>query len=215
MVTMSTPSPADIMRRRPAGTAGGKGGQFLEKANDAPASTLAPTRTVFSPDDLPIPDLVEDLPAWVAEADARLMAEYRELWKRLNAKHRSSTYGTASTLSIASEDPAELAVLGQFQGAGVALNVARNPATPAPVLHMLAVGQSDWRDPEARRAALLHPNCPEETIRIVWAHRKVLDYQGIAKTSVGAAPNSPLDILDEAAAEGDSAALTRLTQPAA
>lgn len=212
MVSMSIPTPADIMRRRPAGTPGGAGGQFREKLNDAPAAPLTQATTVFGPNDLPIPDMVDELPEYVTAASEAYDAEYRDLWKRLNARHRSSTYGDAARLSTTSSDPAELAVLAQFQGAGVALNVARNPATPGAVLHMLAVGESQWRDPEARRAAVLHPNCPEETIRIVWAHRKVLDYQGIGKTSVTAAPNTPHDILDEAAADGDLTALERLGQ---
>ncbi len=207
---MSIPTPADLMRRLPAGASGGRGGQFQEKSNDPPVSTLAPKLPASSPDDLPIPDMVDEVPAWVADADRRLMAEYRDLWKRLNAKHRSTTYGTADKLSTDSVDPAELAVLGQFQGAGIALNVARNPATPPCVLHMIAVGESDWRDPDARRAAVAHPSCPEETIRIVWAHRKVLDYQGIGKTEVMRAPNTPIDILDDAAADGDPAAIARL-----
>lgn len=207
---MSIPSPADLMRRQPSGSPGGRGGQFLEKSNDAPTMALAPDRPAISPDDLPIPDMVDEIPEWVMAGDARLAAEYRGLWKRLNAKHRSTTYGTAGKLSTDSTDPAELAVLGQFQGAGIAANVARNPATPGCVLHMIAVGESDWRDPEARRAAVAHPNCPEETIRIVWAHRKVLDYQGIGKTAIPTAPNTPHDILDEAASEGDVAAIERL-----
>ncbi|AUG29542.1 hypothetical protein [Microbacterium hominis] len=209
MVSMSTPSPADLLRRQPAGSPGGRGGQFQEKSNDAPANPLA-AGSATSPDDLPIPDLVEELPAWVSDAAAQLTAEYRDLWKRMNAKHRSSTYGAAAQLSVQSEDPAELAILGQFQGPGIALNVARNPATPGCVLHMIAVGESEWRDPEARRAAVVHPNCPETTIRIIWAHRNVLDYPGVGKAAISTAPNTPFDVLDEAAAEGDMTALARL-----
>lgn len=210
---MSTPSPADLMRRHPSGSPGSRGGQFQERSNDAPATTLV-SGLAASPNDLPIPDLVDEVPEWVTDADTLLRAEYRGLWKRMNAKHRSTTYGAADHLSGKSEDPAELAILGQFQGPGVALNVARNPATPACVLHMIAVGESGWRDPEARRAAVSHPNCPEATIRIVWAHRKVRDYQGIGKSAIPTAPNTPFDVLDEAAAEGDVTALARLADAA-
>lgn len=196
------------MRRRPAGT--GKGGQFQEKLNDAPVAPLAATPPTPADDDFLIPDLVDEIPEYVTAEDERLRAEYRDLWKRLNAKHRSSTYGEAGRLSTTSTDPAELAVLSQLQAPGISLNVAQNPATPGPVLHMLAVGESDFRDPEVRRAAVAHPNCPEATIRIVWAHRRVLDYPGIGKTAVPSAPNTPTDVLDDAAAEGDETAAERL-----
>lgn len=207
---MSIPTPADLaVHRRPAGAAGGVGGQFAGKKDHAPAQPLTAGR-VLSPDDLPIPDLTDPLPEYVHAADMRLRGEYRELWKRMNAKHRSATYGTARTLAVHSTDPAELAVLSALQVGDAAVNVARNPAAPGPVLHMLAVGESDWRDPEARRAAVAHPNCPEETIRIVWAHRRVVDFQGVGAPAVPTAPNTPIDILEEAAAEGDAAAAERL-----
>ncbi|MDQ7994029.1 MAG: hypothetical protein REI45_15270 [Propionicimonas sp.] len=209
-----TPSPADVFRRRPAGTAGGKGGQFQEKRNDAPAAPLAATPAPQADDELPIPDLVDEIPGWVRAEDEHLRAEYRDLWKRLNAKHRSSTYADAVRLSAASTDPAELAVLSQLQAPGVSLKVAQNPATAGPVLHMLAVGESDFRDPDVRRAAVAHPNCPEATIRIVWAHRRVLDYPGIGKTAVPSAPNTPIDVLEDAALEGDSVAARRLHERA-
>lgn len=207
MVFMSTPTPADLMRRRPAGTPGG--GRFIEKVNTAPVCTLTGT-AVTAPDDFPIPSPVDDYPQWVVDADERFRAEYRALWKRLNARHRGNAYGDAVYLSENSDDPAVLAVLSQLAIDDVAEQVARNPHTPPAVLHMIAVGESDWRNPAARRAAVLHENCPEETIRIVWAHRRTLDYQGMAKDVLTTAPNIPDDLLEEAAIEGDPTAAARL-----
>lgn len=207
MVFMSTPTPADLMRRRPAGTPGG--GRFVEKVNTAPVGTLAAARTGETVD-FPMPSLVDEYPAWVADADAKYRAEYRALWKRLNARHRGNAYGDAVYLSESSDDHAVLAVLSQLAIDDVAERVARNANTPPAVLHMIAVGESDWRNPAARRAAVLHPDCPEETIRIVWAHRRTLDYQGMAKDVLTTAPNIPDDLLEEAALEGDPTAAARL-----
>lgn len=208
MLGMSFPTPADLAPRRPAGAPGSRGGQWAPRVNAAPSGGLISAETDETI--LPIPDLVEPVPDWVVEASEELTGKYRDLWKRLNAKHRSTTYGAAPELAQHSTDEAELAVLAKFMGEGIAVKVAQNPAATAPVLHEIAVGESDFRDPAARKAAIVHENCAEETIRIVHAHRKTLDYQGVGKTSLAEAPNTPVDVLEDLAAEGDELAQQRL-----
>jgi hypothetical protein len=102
-----------------------------------------------------------------ADRAEELLAENRRLWLKLNAKHRNAIYADALTLAESSDDPATLALLARFQGAGVAAAVAGNPHTPAAVLHAMVSGDFEWLPQEALEAALRHPNCDEATLRAV------------------------------------------------
>lgn len=186
---MSIPTPADLAPRVPAGGPGG--GQFARKDNAAPSHQLAAGEPF---DDFDVPELVDEVDQPTAARVLELDAAYMRLWQRLNAKHRRAIYADAARLADQSTDPAELAILSQLAAPGIPEKVARNPATPASVLHAIAVGSSDTRSREARQEAVAHRNCDPATIRVVWAHRRVLDHAGQGASAVATAPNTPGDI---------------------
>lgn len=128
--------------RRPAGAPASQGGQFA-----APRSSGHAGKLELDP----------------VTRGAELEQAHRDLWKRLDAKHRANIYARAAEVSANSDDPAELAILSHYAFGTVARNVATNPHTPAEVLHTLVLGESDHRPLEVRQLALEHPNCDPAT----------------------------------------------------
>lgn len=203
-MSTTTPTPADLMTRRPSGAPGGTGGQFVERRNSAPGTPLghdSRTPPAHRDDVLGVPSLADGIFDETRERAAELDAAYRDLWKRVNAKHRTSVYGDARRLASMSTDPAELAIMSHLAYGEIARDVAANPHTPAEVLHQMAVGDADHRDAVVRELALQHPSCDEATIRIAWAHRHTLDFAGHGARVIPDAPNTPADIRAEAATE--------------
>lgn len=144
---MSTPTPPDRLPRRPAGLPGA--GQFTGRSNTAPAASLGDAHAAPSAS------------STTAQRADELDSTYRELWKRLNAHHRSSVYGDGRSISRTSTNPSELAILAHLADAEIAQNVARNAHTPAAVLHHLVLHGVDRG---ALTLALQHPNCDNATL---------------------------------------------------
>src|SRR5690606_35547605 len=104
-------------------------------------------------------------------------------------------------LARTTTDPGVLAALSADTVAGADLAVARNPHTPASVLHRIATATGRDRAYEARIAALHHPACDPATIREVWGNGVTVEGSTTAQhIDVAAAPNTPPDILRDLAA---------------
>lgn len=83
-------------------------------------------------------------------------------WAIGEDSHRQAQYAETC------DDPAVLAILARNPIRDVGLAVAKNPHTPASVIHALVMGNSPSRAFEQRAAALHNPNLDEATIRAIW-----------------------------------------------
>lgn len=133
-------------------------GQFAGKMNSAPADTLVTP--------------AEDSAPWI-QRTAQLSSDYLELWSDPEARKTVRAVGEQASrraqLAESTRDPAVLAFLtGDIMGE-IGVNVARNPAAPACVLHDIATDRRSSRQYEDRFAAVTRPQTDVATLQLIWS----------------------------------------------
>lgn len=107
--------------------------------------------------------------------------------------------GRQADLARTTTDPRTLAQLARNTVGDVGSAVARNPHTPAGVLHYLATSQDRARAYEDRFHAIHNVACDPATIRALWDAPLNSDWCRPLRIDMATAPNTPGDILRDLA----------------
>lgn len=185
-------------------------GRFIHKTNSAPVGTLA----------APAAADVEDATAERVEA---LRNDYFELWSDRAADVEAALHSAGEVsdrqaeLATQTRDPRVLAILAQNTIGDVDEMVARNPVTPASVLHHIATDTSADRRYESRYLATAHANTDPATIRHLWEEREPDEKPHVRRAlavDLAFAQNTPPDILTAMIESGNAMAGTHPALPA-
>lgn len=107
--------------------------------------------------------------------------------------------GRQAELARTTTDPRTLTQLARITIGDVGSTVARNPYTPAGVLHYLATSQDRARSYEDRFHAIQNAACDPATIRALWDAPQNSEWSRPLRIDMATAPNTPGDILRDLA----------------
>lgn len=162
-------------------------GQFRTKENEAPGVALEGRSAA----------------ELHAERIQELEDQWFDLWTDTNPNAELDLVGEESgrqtDLARTTTDPRTLAQLARNTIGEVGSTVARNPHTPAGVLHYLATSQDRARAYEDRFHAIQNPACDPATIRALWDAPQNSEWSRPLRIDMATAPNTPGDILRDLA----------------
>lgn len=169
-------------------------GRFGRKVNSSPTGSLEPEQSSQE--------------ARVAELQSEFLGLWSDRTETVNTELDSAgeTSAAQEVLAAVTRDPRVLAVLAGNTIGGVDEAVARNPHTPAPVLHAIAADTSASRAYTTRFLAATHPNTSTATICHLYdgddPDEKVAAHRAFM-VDLACAPNAPGNLLTDMVTRGN------------